>query len=303
MKTTNWLKIAAAALILAFILAACPLPSDTKIEIESINWVINNRDSSFSKTNTAAASIQFFINFETPGPTASDIALVHIDSLVGNIRWTFDDPAENAELYDAEGNYFWCQLVTTSFSYNGSVLPVGTYNFTVTHSNGSVAKHSHLVPAPGSIEIGSTSYVYTEDYTNASNPPSGYAALPRRANYISADRSASELTIEFSVNDGSIYNSAVWFLDSKEEYTGATDWLRNFSTGSVSSALNNGKLHNDGTENTLVLSESDILFKEGKGMSDIDSLFIILTDGFQYASNDSTYDTKSISQEVFVSAN
>ena len=303
MKTTNWLKIAAAALILAFILAACPLPNDTDntgSEIESINWVIDNIDTSFSESIPYSASIQFFINFETPGPTASDIASVHIESLIGNRSWIFDDPAENAKLYDAERNYFWCRLVSTSFTYNGSVLPVGTYNFTVTYSNGSVAKSSFLVPAPGATVIGSTSYVYTEDYMAASNPPSDYAALPRRANNISAVRSATELTIKFSVNDGKIYNSKVWFYDSEQAYIGPTGWFRDFSTGSVSSALNDGKLHNDGTENTLVLLESDIQFAEGKGMTDIDSLSIFLTDGFQYASNDRTYDTASISQKVDV---
>ena len=303
MKTTNWLKIAAAALILAFILAACPLPSNTGIEIENIGWVIDNIDASFSGSNDTSARIQFFISFETPGPTASDIASVYIESLIGNTSWTLDDPARIAKSYNAEKNYFWCRLHSSYLSANGSVLPVGTYNFTVRYSNGSVVKSSLLVPAPGAIETGSTLYVYTEDYMTASNPPTSYAALPRRANNISAVRSESELTIKFSVNDSNIYNSSVWFYDSEQAYVGTTDWFRDFSTGSVSLMLNDGKLHNDGTENTLVLSESDIQFDEGKGMSDIYSLFIILTDGFQYASNDSTYDTRSISQEVFVGTN
>ena len=303
MKTTNWLNIAVAALILAFILAACPLPNDTDntgSEIESINWVIDNIDSSFSESIPYSASIQFFIKFETPGLTASDIASVYIESPIKDISWVVANSASITEGYDAEENYFWCRLSSSSSSTNGSVLPVGTYNFTVRYSNGSIAKSSLLVPAPGAIETGSTLYVYTEDYMEALNPPSDYAALPRRANNISAVLSASELTIKFSVNDGNIYNSEVWFYDSEQAYIGTTNWFRDFSTGLVSSALNDGKLHNDGTENTLVLSEFDIEFAEGKGMTDIDSLFIILTDGIQHVSNVRTYDTTSISQKVEV---
>ncbi len=146
-------------------------------------------------------------------------------------------------------------------------MPVGTYNFTVTYSNGSVAKSSLLVPSPGSIEVGSTSYVYTEEYRNASNPPSGYAALPRRADSISANynSTSSKLTIKFSVTDDKIYNSVVWFYDSKGAYIGTTDWLRSFETASISSTLNSGgALHIDGIVNTLILLESDIKFNDDK---------------------------------------
>ena len=302
MKTTNWLKIAVAALISAFTLVSCPLP--TGIGIKSIDWVIENVDQSYSESSDFSARIYFDIYFETPGPTANDIASVYIKPLVGDIWWNLEDPDKISKAYNAEKNYLSRRLYSSYLSTNGSILPVGIYDFTVTYSDGSVAKSSLLVPAPGSIVAGSTSYVYAEGYEDALNPPSGYAALPLQADNITAVRSASELTIKFSVTDDKIYNGIVWFYDSEQAYIGPTDWFRDFSTGSVSSVLNNEELHNDGAENTLTLLESDIRFEEGKGMNDIDSLFIMLSDGRQYASNGNRYyDTRSISEKMTVTTN
>ena len=283
---------------------ACSFPAPTGIGIESIDWIINNRDTSFFSDPTGATvDIQFDIKFETPGPAASDIASVYIDSLIGNLRWSFEDPSKFSEAYDAKEYVLSCAIYTTN--NNAHVMPIGTYNFTVTYSNDAVVKYSFQVPAPGALEAGSTSHVYTEDYIDAGNPPFNYAALLRRATSISAvhDSLASELTIKFSANDDKIYNSGVWVFDSSNIYIGYINWLRNFSTDAVSSVLNDGQLHSDGTENVLVLSKSDIQFNENKGMSDIHSLHILLADGLQYPSGNRTYNTRSISEKVVVTTN
>ena len=198
---------------------------------------------------------------------ARDIASVLIEHPLEDLFQKFDDPTEIAKHYDTASHVFGVELIFDDYADNGSVLPIGRYNFTVTYSNGAVAKSSLLVPAPGSTKMGSTSYVYTEDYDEASNPPSNYAPLPLRASINSAvyDSSASNLTIKFTVDDEKIYNCFVWFYDKNLYYVGETDWYRNFKTGAVSSWLNDGSiLYTDGTENTIVLPVSDIQFQEGK---------------------------------------
>ncbi len=302
MKTIDWLRIATATLIL--VSTACSFPAPTGIGIESIDWVIFNRATSFVSDSTGGtAVIQFSIKFETPGPAVSDIASVYIGSLIGNIGWSFKDPSKFSETYNAK-EYVLTLLITGS-KIDVHVMPIGTYYFTVTYSNDAVVKYSFQVPAPGALEAGSTSYVYTEDYFDAWNPPSNYAALPRRATSISAVHNslASELTIKFSVNDDKIYNSNVGFFDSSKNHIGAIDWLRDYSTDVVSSTLNNGQLHSDGTENTLILSKSDIQFIENKGMSDIHSLLIFLADGLQYPLGNRASNTMSLSEAVFVTTN
>ena len=307
MKTTGRLKITIAALIIVFIFAACPLPSPVGTEIKSIGWHINNFDTTFfsSPDESDSASIMFFVYFETSDLVASDIASVRIKPPGVDWSWVYDDPTKIAERYNTENYSFRPWISSRRYADNGSVLPIGRYNFTVTYSNGAVVESSLLVPAPGSKETGSTLFVYTEDFAEASNPPANYAPFLRRASIISADydRSASDLTIEFSVDDDKIYNCGVWFYDTSRSYVGETRWYRDFETGEVSSWLNNdsGEFHIDGETNTIALQVSDIQFKEGKEMSDAYSFHLVLTDGHQYASDPNVigYDTKSVSKKLF----
>ena len=303
MKTTGRLKVVIAALILAFIFAACPLPSPVGTAIKSIGWYLDNIDTSFfSSPESGSASIMFLVYFETSDLTASDIASVRIKPPGADWEWVYDNPADIAKHYDTENYCFVPWNYSTAYADNGSVLPIGRYNFTVKYSNGAVVESSLLVPAPGSKETGSTSFVYTEDYT--SNPSADYAPLLRRASIIPAvyDRSASDLTIKFSVKDDKIANCGVWFYDTSLSRIGRTGWYRDFETGEFSSWLNSGsELHIDGTENTIVFPVSDIQFNAGKEMNDVHSFHIVLTDGRQYASdsNPNAHDSKSISKKLF----
>lgn len=294
--------IPAVTLILALLLAACggagtsSVPKK-QVSIESLGWIIENRDPSLSSSSTSAR-LRTYINLVDMGLEASDFASVEItDPSDDDGHWFFDTLDEFGDNFDREYSTFTFTLVDSSRD-NGSVMPLGDYVVTLKLKNGNSATQTLSVPAPGSREADGYSFVYTEDYSGAGNPPSNYAALPKRATITNAtlDAQASTLDVSFSVTDDMIYSGWLWFYDEAGEFVGYTDYLRNYETGAVMAQLNGGaSLLTDGATNTLNLtaaSEQLTLVNEAS-FSDIASVSVVLTDGKQYADTKSSYDTRS----------
>ena len=275
-------------------------------EILDIGWTLENIDSSFWEDSDSyrSAFLNIWIAFEESELVAESIESVAIVSPTG-VYWQITAPEALTYYYDTESLVFggWFRFYSTSPASNGSVLPIGNYEFDVTYTNSKTVTKLFTIPAPGSTTSGSTSYVYTEDYTGTIG--GDYKALPKRANITNCVLTSAntEVTIEFNVDDSNIYNCSIWFYDESGNYVGRSGWLRDFSTGSLASVINNGtELNVDGSNNSIVLSLADISYQEGKTSADLNSVHIILTDGLQYASSTDIdgYDTRSISAKSFI---
>jgi len=110
----------------------------------------------------------------------------------------------------------------------------------------------------------------------------------KRASIIDVTKGQSDITIQFQVVDSRVYNGVIWFYDDSAEYITWSGWFKN--------KVNEGAgLYNDGTTNTLQIQSSDLELGDFS-FDDIKGFHVILTDGAQYAPDETEYDHRSVSQ-------
>ena len=301
MKTVYRLTIALIAIVTSFAITACKSDLAPLWEISSIgcwigNWAPVN-------SNDGSAYLIMSIYFDNSGPMSSDIESFRISPPNGGY-WLFDkqDEIDASFMTTDDGKKY----IETSRMYsddlsNGSVLPIGTYIVNVKFKDGSSDEYSQLVSAPGSTTTNGKEFVYTENYYLYYDPPDTHVALPSRATIVSAvyTEASSEITIEFTVQDDIIYNGLVIFYDSADpdpEYIAVSSLFRDSKTKEINTVLNGGNsFHIDNNKNTVVLTEDNIKFEDGKAMNDIAQLRLSLRDGKQYANLEyADYDTYSV---------
>lgn len=275
---------------------------EAKLAVEKVGWNIFNYDPTFS--STASARIRFYIDFKNTEIKPEDIKSVEIISeQSSNLSWTTDNPEsikENLKI-TSTGSVFYQtgRLFSTNYSKNGSVLPLGNYEFLITPTEGEVVKYTHTVPATGSANTNAKKFAFTEDYVNANNPLVDYDPLLKRAKISAAflDASQTRLTVKFSVNDSRVYAGSVWLYDKDGNYVGyTTDGFRDFKTGTISSNINDGNsIKTGGAENSVVVESPQLTFEDGKAMSDVAFTHVALFDGWQFKDTDATFDVTSIS--------
>ncbi len=299
MKTVYRLTIALIAIVTSFAITACNADPDPLWKISNIDWTIGNW-----APYDNSAYLFMSIYFDNPGPVSSDIESFRISPPNGTY-WFYDQQDqidERLKTTDDGNNYIDLRgLYSSHISYNGSVLPIGTYIINVKYKNGNFDRSSFLVPAPGSTTTNGKEFVYTEDYYGYYDPPDTHVALPSRATIVSAvyTEVSSEITIEFTVQDDIIYDGLVIFYDSADpdpEYIAVSSLFRDSKTKEINTVLNGGNsFHIDNNKNTVVLTEDNIKFEDGKAMNDIAQIRLELHDGKQYANLEyADYDTYSV---------
>lgn len=283
----NLLKKTLLLIFVMITLYSCPDPATLQtIEIEGIGWYIENIDDSFWSDGFDGSScfISFYLHYTGDSITYSDIESVTVDD--GSGGW---DLTIGPDDINTEDNTIALILLYGS----AHRIKIGNYDFEVILTNGETASYSFTVPAPGSTSTNGDDYVYTEDYSGTIG--SNYSTMLKRATNISGTKNASDLNISFSVSDSRVFNGWVYFFDSSDNYVGASDYFRSYSSSSISSFINGGAgIYNNNSINNLTLPSGDITFASGQAFSDISRYFIVLTDGNQYANQQSTYDTNSI---------
>lgn len=308
-------------MLLVFVLVGCPAQKkvevpepeppvvEAKLAVDKVGWVIYNYDPTFSAT--ASARIRFYIDFKSTEVKPEDIKSIEIiNEHSTNLSWTVDsaDSIKENLKTTSTGNIFYQtgRLFSTSYSENGSVLPLGNYDFYITPTEGEVVKYTHLVPATGSKSTNAKKYTFSEDYVNANNPLADYDPLLKRAKISAAflDASQTRLTVKFNVNDTRVYDGSVWLYDTDGNYIGYTqDGFRDFETGQITSNINSGNsFKTGGAENSVVVEAPQLSFEDGKGISDIAFTHIALYDGWQFKDTDSSFDIISISAVKAVDA-
>lgn len=299
-------SISVAALMLTLLLAACGGTDSPKkqVDIESLGWVIENRDPSLSSSNVSARLLTYIYLADT-GLMTSDFASIEITAPNDKeVSWFFDSTAEFGDNFDAENSSFQFNLVDSNRG-NGSVFSLGNYVVTVKLKNGDAATQTLFVPAPGSTSTNGYEFAYTEDYSGAANPPSNYVALPKRATITSTtlDLQASTLEVNFSVEDEAVYDGWLRVYDEAGDHIGSSSFFRDYDTGELMEQLNEGRtLLTDGEANTLSLAASSeqLNFFGTSTLADIASVSVILTDGKQYVDTEGRYDTRSRTEKFNV---
>jgi hypothetical protein len=269
--------------VILILVVSCPVQqqnTDSKsITITGLGWFIYNIDSSyFSSTPSSHAFYAFYVSYSGSDISASDISNARISDPT-NWGWDLDlgslDPQK--------------KVLASGFCYDGSAvntLKIGNFKVEIKLKNGSVVSYTKSIPAPGSTTPNGFTSVYTED----TSKPSGGTPLIRRISTTSygtilKDTANSRLSIPFKIDDSNVYNGWVWLFDSNKNYIGySTQSFRN-TTDSGKTSIIDKILDNTGINyNTITLKDSDITYNTGKTFADISQFAVILTDGYQYAS-------------------
>jgi hypothetical protein len=253
-----------------------------------VGWTAENIDPSYwtkdGGTSNATAFRDFWIYVDDPDGVG-DIVLITVTD-PNDSTWTLQNSETGKSHYDEDGG-FWGGWERYYDSDSPHALILGTYTVLVRDSAGNEITTSVGFNAPGSSS--GSGFIYSEDYTLST---AGGSKMLQRATSISGIKGASDITIQFKVDDTRVINGFIWFYDYTADYITWSDFFR----GTINS--NSGIIYTDGiTTNTLLILASE-LDLGSYTLSDVAGFHIVLTDGEQYAPYDTWYDNRSISEYV-----
>jgi hypothetical protein len=266
---------------------------NSTVKVTGLGWVIENIDSSFW-TGTMPPShcfYNFWINYEG-NISLKDIKYAKVTVVNSGLYWSIP-LTEN--LFNS-GN----KVIGGWYRFYGdvnNVLPIGDLRAEVKLKNGKKSSFVKAIPAPGSLTTNSCDFVYTpEDYSTGLI---SYAPMIKRATVgtKSINTITEVMTINFTITDSNVYNGMVFLYDNANEYIGYTKTFRNES-GNLTSMINGSTaFYITGTNNVLIINNSDITFMSGKTFNQISKFAVSLQDGNQYAAQGkyTAYDCVSVS--------
>jgi hypothetical protein len=266
-------------------------PNSKSVTIDKIYWVFQNTPPDYG--DSASMSLDVTVKY-----SGANLSLADIDYAVFSVgdQMTWNLLFNNNNLNDSakEIAYGWQSFWTKRLSTNGSVMPIGTYLFTIKLKSGNLAQKPFDMPAPGRTTSGGYSYIYTENYTDQLQP--SFFPMLKRPTIGTSIRNGDTIIATFTIDDTLVYSGWVWLFDSMNNYIGLTNEFRNFTTKSRSNIINEGgDIVNNGGVNTVKILSMNCRMKNGGTFNGIKSIRIICTDGRQYSSDSTShYDCRSI---------
>jgi hypothetical protein len=282
----------AVAILLAALFVACSGGDAKKINITKIGWIDNNIATDYWSTpldTDACAFYLFYIGYDG-NIAATDIESASIS--VGGTTWTLADSTHrssiHAEAKNIGGGYYYIDETPNS-------LPVGTATATIRLTDGHSDTYSRVLPAPGSIDVGSYTDMHTEDYVGM--PPATSASMLKRATVSSFSKAGGAITVYFSISDPIAQNGDLWLFSASDEYVGVTHLFCDPATDSYDPAIVSS-FNTNGMENTVSVDGGEIDFEDGFTFSSIAAFRVVLFDGKQYEPvSNVRYDSRSVSSK------
>ena len=265
-----------------------PTGEDKRISLVHSGWVFQNAAPDMGLSSSLSVDVS--VTYQGANLVASDISRATFSA--GGVTWNLlSSPTwlNDSTKRIADG---WQNFVTSAFSTNGSVLPLGAYSFDVLLTDADEAKFTTRIPAPGTRDT-SGGFVYDEDYNG--QVTSGFHRMLQRPVALSASKAQDSILVSFSTTDSMAYGGWIWAYDSARNYLGRSTYFRNYATKAISSVLNQAsELHLDGTPNRAAINSTDWTMNTGRTVGEIRSVRVVLTDGRQYIATSQTYDCRSI---------
>ena len=243
-------------------------------------WATSNVDPTFwtKRGNTAPATAFLLFQVLAYDPDGyQDISIIDVIHPDGVTTWSLEDH------YNSAGGYWggWYYYD----SDNPHAVELGNYTVVVRDSAYYEITGSIIFNSPGSSS--GSGFIYSEDFTGST---SGGAEMIHRALNLSGNKNINDLSISFTVTDNRVVNGWVWFYD------GSASLITN--SGRFKNTINSGGgLKTDGSANTLQISSGDLELGIYT-FSDITGFHVVVTDGAQYAPEETYYDHRSISEYV-----
>jgi hypothetical protein len=181
---------------------------------------------------------------------------------------------------------------------------VGNLKAKVAFTDGRVSEFPFVMGVPGASSNNGYSYVYClDDKPSALNADVSTAALMRPI-ATSSVKTASDLTVNFTVKGSNVHNGWIWFYNASGSYIGRSVYFLDASTGTPFGGMNSGGgfSSTDGSVNSVAIAQTDIIDSYGEAITaaafgDITQAWVVVVDGAQYAGPGSfaDYDYRAIS--------
>jgi hypothetical protein len=247
------------------------------VTVTGLGWVIKNFPSSYWLGSPPPSSCFYdFWIYYTGTFALSDIEYARVYNN-NKTRW-WDIPLVE--------DYFTSEYIGGWFSFYDNdyfnTLPIGNLTAEIKLKNGSISSFDKVIPAPGSTTTLGYEKVYTED---CSVPPYNSINMIYRPVVTGSTISygGSELTINFAIDDSRVYNGWVWLYDSSNNTVAySTLHFRDSTNGNLTSIISS-PFQNDGTPNTVSITNTDLTFITGRSFNEIAKLIVVVTDGNQFA--------------------
>ncbi len=264
------------------------------ITLTRIGWVYQNTPPDYD--TMFSMSLETSVHYEGANLVASDIARATFSN--GGLNWNllYDPSLLNDSAKTIA--FGWQYYFSRHHSPNGSVMPLGTFIYLVQLQGQSGVDTMVTFPLPGQTSSQGYQYLYNEDYHG---PITGaYFPMLHRPAVRKAARSGDTISVQFTTSDTLTYCAWLWYYDSAGKYIGRSEYLRDFSTKTLSASLNQGKVfYLDGSPNTARVTSSTSLMNSNESYSKVQFIRVIVSDGRQYASSSKdNFDCRSVSPRV-----
>jgi hypothetical protein len=168
----------------------------------------------------------------------------------------------------------WMNFYSPDYSYDGSVLPLGTYTIQIKFKNGQLANKQ--IDTTSLLLYNNNKYKYIYSPTYSGSLTQDYLPALARADIKSASITNNTTTIIFTCNDDRIRNGCLDFYSGTQLLNYTLNFYNSFSKQNIPFLNNGNGLYTDGRDNILVCNSSDVFFKNNSSLSDINTVVITL---------------------------
>lgn len=239
------------------------------VEIKKAEWYVDTLPEDYTCVSsdwTYTQQHMIYLHYGNTGTsvlTKDKVKAVYFYSYDSAIFWTRKSPDIDTVKMRLPADFGWCYELITSD--NGSVIPIGRYFGKVQLTDGSTQKYEFTISHPD-VADSNVTYVCSPSFT--SSLPDNYVMALSHPQITSSSKNTT-IDITFTVSDTKVNNGLVIFYDSNRKYMAQTVRFKD-DAGSWEAFCSSGALKTDGTSNTLLIAEADIIFEvEGKDFDDI----------------------------------
>ncbi|HYH01812.1 MAG TPA: hypothetical protein VEC37_01815 [Bacillota bacterium] len=258
--------------------------SSQSLKIKKIDFYIDNLHPLFYDTPKVNPNSQprlyynFYIYIDNLQNHISNIKEVQIQNGFG-IYWRIDHKSEVNLVWGYIGSSSgWFDTVTSN---NSAVLSIQDLKAVIIMNDGTVIEEVFSIPEPGALKPDTKGFVFADTYRGKMDdnyvPALKYGSIQR------VQLKDDTFYIDFNINDSRVANGKLMLYDKKRNYIGESKIFINVYSREILDGLNQGKaFYTDGTNNTVELTNYDIILEKGRKANQIKYVALKLMDGNQF---------------------
>ena len=254
-------------------------------KITRVGWFVENIEPSYW-TATPHRPGQLFYDFflhYTGSFSASDVKTARVYLPGGTTWWTIDPAVYLDNTNKILGGYNRWYSGSDS---NDDALPLGTLKAVIEFNNGTSTSFDFTPHKPNALVNGGYTYVATAAKASVIGSTLATPAVSFPTSVV-ANKTASGVTVAFTLNDLNINSGYLWFFDASDKYLGGFFDFRDSKTNAVSTLFTPAStFHTSGNNSITIpqasLSPADSTINTADMLSNMTKVVVVVIDGAQY---------------------